>query len=451
MIVPPCRSTTMRRAMSRPRPVPLPTSLVVKNASNARAATSGGMPGPVSPISTTTSSPSAAVATRSVPGAVHRVDGVVDQVGPHLVELAGVRLDRRHVGAVVAHHRDAVAELVAEHHQRALEALGHVDRAAARRGPSASRTGPRRPARRSAGSTPSPRPAAWRPRTCSPPTPAPGSSAGPVEHVRDPLAPGDVDPGGGQRRGDRPLAARRRGRPASPTAPPRGRRAPAGRGRAAAAARPRGAGRRARRTGRPRSRRRRAGRATTAASGRPSSSASTARVAAAAGLLISCASPAASVPSVTSASRCRAVDSMVRAVRYRPSMRCPPNGNHASGQLAQHLGRHPEHPARGRRRGRSRGRRRARPRPGSRRPSGPGTSIRPTTVSSRPMCRTSSIAPSTSTHQKSACSPSRNSSTPGSIAHLGAGRDQLGELVVGQPVEEGERPQVLDAHQIVAR
>ena len=44
-IVPPCRSTTMRRAMSRPRPVPLPTPLVVKNGSNARAATSGVMPG----------------------------------------------------------------------------------------------------------------------------------------------------------------------------------------------------------------------------------------------------------------------------------------------------------------------------------------------------------------------------------------------------------------------
>ena len=54
---------------------------------------------------------------------------------------------------------------------------------------------------------------------------------------------------------------------------------------------------------------------------------STARVAAAAGLLISCAKPAASVPSVTRDSRCRAVDSMVRAVRYSPWMRCPPNGN----------------------------------------------------------------------------------------------------------------------------
>jgi hypothetical protein len=40
----------------------------------------------------------------------------------------------------------------------------------------------------------------------------------------------------------------------------------------------------------------------------------TERAAAAAGLLISCASPAASVPSVIRASRCRAVDSIARAV-----------------------------------------------------------------------------------------------------------------------------------------
>ncbi len=48
MIVPLWRSTTMRRAMSRPRLVPLPASLVVYKASNARAATCGGMPGPLS-------------------------------------------------------------------------------------------------------------------------------------------------------------------------------------------------------------------------------------------------------------------------------------------------------------------------------------------------------------------------------------------------------------------
>ncbi len=48
---------------------------------------------------------------------------------------------------------------------------------------------------------------------------------------------------------------------------------------------------------------------------------STARVAADAGLLISWARPAASVPKVTRDSRCRAVDSIDRAVWYSPAMR----------------------------------------------------------------------------------------------------------------------------------
>ena len=47
--------------------MPLPTSFVVKNGSKARACTSGGMPGPVSAISTTIASPSTRVAIRRVP------------------------------------------------------------------------------------------------------------------------------------------------------------------------------------------------------------------------------------------------------------------------------------------------------------------------------------------------------------------------------------------------
>src|SRR5215469_16696941 len=52
VIDPPCRTITIRRAVSRPSPVPAPTSLVVKNGSNTRARTSSGMPGPVSEMST---------------------------------------------------------------------------------------------------------------------------------------------------------------------------------------------------------------------------------------------------------------------------------------------------------------------------------------------------------------------------------------------------------------
>src|SRR6516164_3362512 len=47
---------------------------------------------------------------------VHRVDGVVNEVGPHLVKLTGVRLYLGDAGAVVAHDRDTVGELVPEHH-----------------------------------------------------------------------------------------------------------------------------------------------------------------------------------------------------------------------------------------------------------------------------------------------------------------------------------------------
>jgi len=43
-----------------------------------------------------------------------------------LVELACVSLDPRDVGAVLAHDRYSIAELVPKHHQRALEAFRHV-------------------------------------------------------------------------------------------------------------------------------------------------------------------------------------------------------------------------------------------------------------------------------------------------------------------------------------
>ena len=117
----------MRREMSRPRPVPLPTSLVVKNGSKARACTSGVMPWPLSVISTTTWSPSRRVANRSVPVPVHRVDGVVDEVGPHLVQLRRVDLDRREVGVERAARRSMSCELRREHGERALDPLVEVD------------------------------------------------------------------------------------------------------------------------------------------------------------------------------------------------------------------------------------------------------------------------------------------------------------------------------------
>ncbi len=68
VISPLCLSTMMRREMSRPRPVPTPTSLVVKNGSKARACRCSGIPGPVSAISTTTHPRSSTlVVSRRVP------------------------------------------------------------------------------------------------------------------------------------------------------------------------------------------------------------------------------------------------------------------------------------------------------------------------------------------------------------------------------------------------
>jgi hypothetical protein len=52
--------------------------------------------------------------------AVHRVDGVVDEDGPYLIELARVDVDLGDVGTVVANDGNAVAELVPEHDQGAL-------------------------------------------------------------------------------------------------------------------------------------------------------------------------------------------------------------------------------------------------------------------------------------------------------------------------------------------
>ena len=55
------RCSTMRRAVSRPMPVPLPGALVVKNGSKIRDCTSAGIPGPSSAMSTRTQPLSASV------------------------------------------------------------------------------------------------------------------------------------------------------------------------------------------------------------------------------------------------------------------------------------------------------------------------------------------------------------------------------------------------------
>ena len=52
----------------------------------------------------------------------HRIDGVVDEVGPYLVELARVGLNRGQVIGVLATHGDADLELAVQHDEGVLEA-----------------------------------------------------------------------------------------------------------------------------------------------------------------------------------------------------------------------------------------------------------------------------------------------------------------------------------------
>ena len=202
-IVPPCRSTTIRRAMSRPRPVPWPTSLVVKNGlERAGRRPRAACPGRCRAISTTTASPSARVATRRVPAPSIASTALSMRLVHTWLSSPAYASIARDVGVVVADDGRRRRELVAEHHQRALEPLGDVDRAASRRGPSGSRTGPRRPGRRPAASTPSPRPSsAGRRHGARPPTPG--------------RAPGTA------RRGPSPPARTRRRRPRPRPAPAR--------------------------------------------------------------------------------------------------------------------------------------------------------------------------------------------------------------------------------------
>ena len=57
---------------------------------------------------------------------LHGVDGVVDQVGPDLVQVAAARADLRQGAVEIELHRDAVFQPVTEHQQRAFEALVDV-------------------------------------------------------------------------------------------------------------------------------------------------------------------------------------------------------------------------------------------------------------------------------------------------------------------------------------
>src|SRR5262249_16132964 len=58
---------------------------------------------------------------------IHRVDRVVDQVGPHLIQFAAVGAHAGKIRLVVALDRDALFQAVAEDLQRVLDILLDID------------------------------------------------------------------------------------------------------------------------------------------------------------------------------------------------------------------------------------------------------------------------------------------------------------------------------------
>ena len=252
----------------------------------------------------------------------------------------------------------------------------------------------------------------------------------------------DVGAGRRERRGDAASRGRRRGRRASRTARPRGRRAPTGRAPASPLDLAAQRVERDELLGGDRCSAR--GRASEDSRGSVvACSASTARVAAEAGLLISCARPADSVPRATSASRWRAVDSIRRTVLTSPSMKCTPEREPLLRQAAQTARRARRSTRPGSRRARWRSRRRTRPTPRSRRPTGRARSC---SRAPTPRCRpgaSGAIVPSSSTHQTSAGRPSWKSVSPGVEARSSPEpASELGELGVVEAVEERERAQL---------
>ena len=108
---------TMPWVTARPRPVPLPTCLVVKNGLKSFSRCSGAMPVPVSAIVEHHVLVGAVERDRDAPAVGHRVLGVGEQVAEHLDDLVGVDLG------------DGVGELVVDddlHVLLAREGAQHV-------------------------------------------------------------------------------------------------------------------------------------------------------------------------------------------------------------------------------------------------------------------------------------------------------------------------------------
>ena len=189
-----------------------------------RSLTLGAIPGPSSAMSTRAHGPSRRVVIVIVPLLAERVDRVVEQVRPHLVELAAVHRQPGQRAVVVAHDVDLdVLELVAEHRRASSPGPRGCRPRRARRDPCTRRTSRRRRARSSAGWTRLSSPAS----TCAVSDAATqrdrGGRAGPAS-ARDAAQPVAVQAGRGERLGEPPRLRRRRAPRAPRAARPRRRR-----------------------------------------------------------------------------------------------------------------------------------------------------------------------------------------------------------------------------------
>ncbi len=113
--------------MLRPSPVPLPTSLVVKNGSKILLVVSSLMPGPTVHDLDVDASAVGSRAHGDVALVGDRLDGVGQQVEEDLADLAGVALHRRNV-AVLAVDVDPALEFALQQAQRLVDAFVQIGR-----------------------------------------------------------------------------------------------------------------------------------------------------------------------------------------------------------------------------------------------------------------------------------------------------------------------------------
>ena len=157
------------------------------------------------------------------------------------------------------------------------------------------------------------------------------------------------------------------------------------------------------------------------------------------------------MPSAVSDSRCRDNVSMLRTVWKKPSTRWTPNGNQARVELAERVGRDPEHPARAGARAVARyvlASSQAWKPPAQT----PGRSVGDQNDGFLAAGLAHQIDPAVDQHppELGRCALVEQL-LPFVEADLLAGREQRAQLVVGQPLEQEQVSEVVDVHQVVAR